>query len=87
VGDVVEDPRDRTAADDQHDGDEARGLHKSEQNGRGDSLERRRSSGIRLRKRGQQHEHEHHHEVFDDQPADRDVAALGLKQATFLERA
>ena len=36
---------------------------------------------------GQQHQGEDHHEVLDDQPADRDAAALGLDQPPLLQGA
>ncbi len=37
--------------------------------------------------RRQQHQRQHHREVLDDQPADRDAAALGLDQPPLLQRA
>ena len=40
-----------------------------------------------LGERRQEHQHQHHREVLDDQPADRDVAALGVEQAPLLQRA
>jgi hypothetical protein len=40
-----------------------------------------------LRQGRQQHQHQHHGDVFHDQPADGDVAALGLDQAALLHGA
>ena len=41
----------------------------------------------RAAQRRQHHEGQHHDEVFDDQPADRDPAALGFQDASFLQGA
>ena len=37
--------------------------------------------------RRQQHQRQHHGEVLDDEPADRDAAALGVEQPALLQRA
>ena len=37
--------------------------------------------------RRQQHQRQHHRQILDDQPADRDAAALGLDQPALLQRA
>ena len=46
-----------------------------------------RIAAQRVRERGQHHQREHHGEVFDDQPADRDLAFGGLQRVALLERA
>ena len=40
-----------------------------------------------VRQRGQHHQREHHRQVFDDQPADGDLAFRGLQRVALLERA
>ena len=75
-------------ADDQHDGDEGRDLGERDDERPGE----RHEAGACLpledgRERGKQHKREDHREVLDDQPADRDAAALGLDQAALLHGA
>ena len=92
--DVVQDPRDHAAADDQHDDDEGGDLGERErERDRQTSRARARSRGAGVgaaeqpAQRRQQHQRQDHREVLDDQPADGDAAALGLDQAALLQGA
>ena len=55
--------------------------------GSGMRIDRAGVAAQRVRQRGQHHQREHHGEVFDDQPADRDLAFGRLQRVALLERA
>ena len=89
--DVVQDPRDHPPADHQHDRDEGRDLADRDQRAAATSAAMRRRAAPAAqrcrRQRRQQHQRQDHREVLDDQPADRDAAALGLEQPALLQGA
>ena len=89
MGDVMQDPRDDALAEHQHH------HHEAGQLGGGD-CERPKESFIAVARSAtlldgvshhrQHHQRQHHGDVFDDQPADGDAAALGLDQPALLQR-
>ncbi|MGY4380606.1 hypothetical protein ACVWZ3_008245 [Bradyrhizobium sp. i1.3.6] len=95
--DVVQDPGNHPAPHHQHQPDEhddlGQGQHhdagKPEAGLRGQRLEGWlvTAGALKACDRREQHQHEHHREVLDDEPADRDAAAIGLHQAPLLQRA
>ena len=81
VCDVVQDPRDEAAADEQHDGEESETLSSVMPRVRRISpltgwpvVPSGTRSGARA---GRSDQRQHHHEVFDDQPAYGDAALFG----------
>ena len=94
MGDVVQDPRDHPAPDDEHDDDEGANLGDRDRQRGGDLRHLEAGAGSVLQaavqdrhQRRQQHQRQHHDEVFDDQPADGDAPALGVEDAALLQRA
>ena len=89
MGDVMQDQRDHLPADQQHDHDECRDLAECD----GDCQEQVRriwrvpGAFEHAGEHRQQHQHQHHAEVLDDEPADGDAPALGVKQPPLLEEA
>ena len=55
--------------------------------GSGMRIDRAGVAAERVGERGQHHQREHHRQVFDDEPADGDLAFRGLQRVAFLERA
>ena len=95
--DVVQDPGNDPTADNQHDSDEDADLRKGEQQHAAEAEPETRRQRIGSERVGvaaehagqrrQQDERKHHREILDDQPADRDSAALRFHQPAFLDGA
>ncbi len=94
---VMQHPRDDAAADDQHDDDEGGDLGEGDaEHAPQAKIEllreeiadgsRRAGAAENAGQRRQQHQCQHHREILDDQPADRDAAALGLDHPALLQR-
>ena len=81
-------PREKTAADDQHQGDEHPDLtHRHRERAQHLAAVHGSRGRDHRRERRHQHEHQHGHQVFDYQPADRDATVHGLELAACFERA
>jgi hypothetical protein len=99
VRDVVQDPRDEAPTDHEHQADEDGHLDDGQQQQTGQAqveaelvCDRIRNAGavadaLQVGQRGEQDQRQHHRQVFDDQPSDRDPAALGFHQPPFPDRA
>jgi hypothetical protein len=94
--DVVKDPRNDPPTHDQHKPDEYRHLderqqqhaRKSQSKADHERVRRERfaASAQEVGKNRKQDQNQHHRQIFDDQPADGEPAALGIHQMTFLNR-
>ena len=93
MGDVVQQHRDRPAADDQHQHDKAGDLGERNAEAGGErSVVDSAGSGAALRReragdRRQQNQHDDHQQILHHQPADDDVAAIGFDQVALLQAA
>ena len=92
MGDIVQQHRDRPPADDQHERDEPDHLRDRQRDACRQFPDIEPAAALaRLADDGgdgrQQDQNEDHQQVLDDQPADRDMAALGLDQAPLLQGA
>jgi hypothetical protein len=96
--DVMQDPGDQPASDDQHQRNEQRDLDDGHEQHAGNpeakvgdkrTMCRRGAAAalLQARQRGKQHQSEHHRQVFNNQPADGDAAALRLHQTALLHGA